>query len=282
MPFLCNRLDKEYLERRREVPFLTERPSHYLKQVYVATQPIEEPENLRDLVTLMELFDGEDTTIFASDWPHHDFDHPMKLNQVPFSDGAAPQGVRRERAELLRIDASGRRRWPRRSSAALADFPVGTHRVVEMAGREIGIFNIGGRFTACRTSARTRPARCARRAATTGTLIADATTAGACAGRSRARSSPAPGTASSSTCPPAAASPTRALAARPRGRRGGEDVVVDARARARRGLKRSSEGAVSCASSRRRRAASGRSRSRCRRPRRRRSRGRRRRPRRGA
>src|SRR5438045_1645563 len=39
MPFVCNRLDKEYLERRREVPFLTERPSHYVKRVYVATQP---------------------------------------------------------------------------------------------------------------------------------------------------------------------------------------------------------------------------------------------------
>ena len=46
MPFLCNRLDKEYLERRREVPFLTERPSHYVKRIYVATQPIEEPERL--------------------------------------------------------------------------------------------------------------------------------------------------------------------------------------------------------------------------------------------
>ena len=63
MPFLCNRLDKEYLERRREVPFLTERPSHYVKQIYVATQPIEEPERLRDIVTLMELYDGEDTTV---------------------------------------------------------------------------------------------------------------------------------------------------------------------------------------------------------------------------
>ena len=83
MPFVCNRLDKEYLERRREVPFLTERPSHYVKRIYVATQPIEEPERLRDIVTLMELYDGEDTTVFASDWPHHDFDHPMKLDQVP-------------------------------------------------------------------------------------------------------------------------------------------------------------------------------------------------------
>ena len=37
MPFIMQRLDKEYLERRRDVPFLTERPSHYLKQWYVAT-----------------------------------------------------------------------------------------------------------------------------------------------------------------------------------------------------------------------------------------------------
>ena len=28
----------------------------------------------------------------------------------------------------------------------LADFPDGTHKVVEAAGREIGIFNIAGRF----------------------------------------------------------------------------------------------------------------------------------------
>ena len=37
------------------------------------------------MATLMELFDGEDTTVFASDWPHHDFDHPMKLDMVPLS-----------------------------------------------------------------------------------------------------------------------------------------------------------------------------------------------------
>jgi predicted TIM-barrel fold metal-dependent hydrolase len=109
MPFLCNRLDKEYLERRREVPFLKERPSTYVKRVYVATQPIEEPERLRDLVTLMELFDGEDTTIFASDWPHHDFDHPMKLNQVPFSEEQRRKVFGENALRLFGIDASGRR-----------------------------------------------------------------------------------------------------------------------------------------------------------------------------
>jgi predicted TIM-barrel fold metal-dependent hydrolase len=110
MPFLCNRLDKEYLERRREVPFLAERPSHYVKRVYVATQPIEEPERLRDLVTMMELYDGEDTTVYASDWPHHDFDHPTKLNQVPFSEEQRRKVFGENALELFGIDSAGRRR----------------------------------------------------------------------------------------------------------------------------------------------------------------------------
>ena len=38
VPFLMNRLDKEYMERRRDVPFLVERPSHYLRQ-YVLRRP---------------------------------------------------------------------------------------------------------------------------------------------------------------------------------------------------------------------------------------------------
>ena len=57
----------------------------------------------------------------------------------------------------------------------LADFPDGTHRVVEAAGRQIGVFNIGGRAsTGCRTSARTRPARCARAAPSPARWSADA------------------------------------------------------------------------------------------------------------
>jgi predicted TIM-barrel fold metal-dependent hydrolase len=109
MPFVCNRLDKEYVERRREVPFLTERPSHYVKRIYVATQPVEEPERLSDLVALMELYDGEDTTIYASDWPHHDFDHPMKLNQVPFTPAQRRKVLGENALTLFGIDRQGRR-----------------------------------------------------------------------------------------------------------------------------------------------------------------------------
>jgi hypothetical protein len=109
VPFLMNRLDKEYLEKRREVPFLTERPSHYLKRIYYATQPIEEPENLRDVATLLSLYEGENNTVFASDWPHHDFDHPMKVYQIPFTADVRRKIFGENALHLFKIDAQGRR-----------------------------------------------------------------------------------------------------------------------------------------------------------------------------
>lgn len=109
VPFLMNRLDKEYTERRREVPFLQERPSHYLKQIYVSTQPVEEPENMKDMATIIDLYDGEDHTIFASDWPHHDFDHPMKVQQIPLSNEARRNIFGENSLRLFNIDAQGNR-----------------------------------------------------------------------------------------------------------------------------------------------------------------------------
>lgn len=86
VPWIMMRLDKEYMERRRDVPWLTDRPSSYIRKMYFATQPIEEPEHLKDMATLLSLFGGEDSVMFASDWPHHDFDHPTKVLQIPVSD----------------------------------------------------------------------------------------------------------------------------------------------------------------------------------------------------
>jgi predicted TIM-barrel fold metal-dependent hydrolase len=109
VPFLMHKMDKEYVERRREVPFLEDKPSTYLKKMYFATQPVEEPENLGDLVTMMNLYDGEDNTIFASDWPHHDFDHPAKVHQVPFSNEVRRKVFGENALRLFNIDANGKR-----------------------------------------------------------------------------------------------------------------------------------------------------------------------------
>lgn len=109
VPFIINRLDKEYLERRREVPFLVNRPSHYIRKFYFGTQPVEEPESPMDLVTLTKLYGGEDTTVFASDWPHHDFDHPIKVYQLPFSPEVRRKILAENAMRLFKIDAQGYR-----------------------------------------------------------------------------------------------------------------------------------------------------------------------------
>jgi nitrite reductase (NADH) small subunit len=56
----------------------------------------------------------------------------------------------------------------------LADFPEGTHRVVRVGRREIGVFNVGGRFYGLPNLCphQTGPLCEGRRA--TGTLVADA------------------------------------------------------------------------------------------------------------
>ena len=107
VPFVANRLDKEYTERRREVPILQERPSHYMRRFFYGTQPIEEPEERLDLVKQFELFDGENQALFASDWPHHDFDHTQFVFGLPFSREARRKimGLNAARFFGLEVDA---------------------------------------------------------------------------------------------------------------------------------------------------------------------------------
>jgi predicted TIM-barrel fold metal-dependent hydrolase len=80
VPYMRMRFDRQYSERRRDVPALKAKPSDYMNShVFVATQPIEEPANFADVAKLLDLYNGWDSTMFASDWPHHDFDHPRKI-----------------------------------------------------------------------------------------------------------------------------------------------------------------------------------------------------------
>jgi predicted TIM-barrel fold metal-dependent hydrolase len=86
VPSMIWRMDRYHQEMRRTVPFLEERPSDYVKrQMWFATQPLEEPVDPRHLVETMEHYGGADRTLFASDWPHHDFDHPRGLARLPLT-----------------------------------------------------------------------------------------------------------------------------------------------------------------------------------------------------
>ena len=70
------RMDKHWARMRDEVPHVRMKPSDYVRrQVWFASQPIEEPERAEDLSVLCEWI-GWDRVVFATDYPHWDMDDP--------------------------------------------------------------------------------------------------------------------------------------------------------------------------------------------------------------
>ena len=79
---LAWRMDAQYKKLKRELPHLKRLPSEYLRSnIWFTTQPIEEPEPRTQLA---EVFDwiGWDRILFATDYPHWDFDDPAQA--LPF------------------------------------------------------------------------------------------------------------------------------------------------------------------------------------------------------
>jgi len=79
VPSLCWRLDKLWRRLADETPHLKRLPSEYIRQhVWWTTQPMEEPVNRAHVLDLIEWV-GWDRLLFASDYPHWDFDDPSQV-----------------------------------------------------------------------------------------------------------------------------------------------------------------------------------------------------------
>jgi len=75
-PSLAWRLDKTWRTLRAETPHLTMAPSEYIRrQVWWTTQPMEEPEPREHLLDTIGWI-GWDRLLFATDYPHWDYDDP--------------------------------------------------------------------------------------------------------------------------------------------------------------------------------------------------------------
>jgi hypothetical protein len=95
LPALTWRLDKLYEKMRDEVPHLQRRPSEVIRQhIWCTTQPMEEPESRAHLAETMAWI-GWDRLLFASDYPHWDFDDPFRA----FPASIGEDGKRRILAE---------------------------------------------------------------------------------------------------------------------------------------------------------------------------------------
>jgi predicted TIM-barrel fold metal-dependent hydrolase len=78
LPSLMWRMDTAWHQLKGEVPHLPHEPSYYVRRnVYASTQPMEEPHKPEQFLQLLDHFgDLADHIMFASDYPHWDYDDP--------------------------------------------------------------------------------------------------------------------------------------------------------------------------------------------------------------
>jgi uncharacterized protein len=71
------RLDRAWSLLRSEAPRLTRPPSQVIREhVWLTTQPIDEPSRPQDFMAMLEQLDMDEHILFATDYPHWDFDAP--------------------------------------------------------------------------------------------------------------------------------------------------------------------------------------------------------------
>lgn len=79
------RFDKNWKALRMTVPWLDRPPSEIVyEHVYFTTQPIEEPENRKQLHQVLAMFPADKMLMFATDFPHWDGDTPdFSMRMLP-------------------------------------------------------------------------------------------------------------------------------------------------------------------------------------------------------
>jgi predicted TIM-barrel fold metal-dependent hydrolase len=74
------RLDRAWEAMRNEVPQLDRRPSEIIREhFWFTTQPLDEPEHPHQLAQMLDHLSMDERILFASDYPHWDFDDPTRV-----------------------------------------------------------------------------------------------------------------------------------------------------------------------------------------------------------
>ncbi|QSW97715.1 amidohydrolase family protein [Haloterrigena alkaliphila] len=99
LPGLISRLNEEYLKRSEEAPLLEKKPGEYIADYYYGTQPLEVSAR-PDLLELCFDMLGTENLLYASDYPHWDFDSPSIITDLPMIDDD-------DRLDILGRNAAG-------------------------------------------------------------------------------------------------------------------------------------------------------------------------------
>jgi len=92
IPFLMQRLDHEFMLRTSEYPLLRKRPSDYMRDMYYASQPMERDDPAA-LQCTFRMINAETQLMYASDYPHWDFDLPSTIWDLPFVSEKAKHNI---------------------------------------------------------------------------------------------------------------------------------------------------------------------------------------------
>lgn len=92
VPFLMQRLDHEFMLRTSEYPGLKKRPSDYMREMYYSSQPLEVTDMIQ-LESTFRMINAETQLLYASDYPHWDFDVPSKIVDLPFLSERAKHNI---------------------------------------------------------------------------------------------------------------------------------------------------------------------------------------------
>jgi predicted TIM-barrel fold metal-dependent hydrolase len=92
IPFLMQRLDHEYMLRPSEAPLLKKKPSEYMRDMYYSTQPME-IQDIDAMKTTFRMMNAETQLLYASDYPHWDFDLPSTIYDLPFLSEKAKHNI---------------------------------------------------------------------------------------------------------------------------------------------------------------------------------------------
>ncbi|MDF2724610.1 MAG: amidohydrolase 2 [Paenibacillus sp.] len=80
LPGLMWQLDKAYKQLKSTMPWLKRLPSEYIRDhCMLSTQPIEEPDDPKQLLMLFDMIDAENFLMFSTDYPHWDNDMPTEI-----------------------------------------------------------------------------------------------------------------------------------------------------------------------------------------------------------